>query len=141
MHILCVTNIVLTGIGGFNVRLRSTRNKDKDEEGGGEVVSGAVTPTSSGPTNPNNLEGGSAAEDKPRRKAQRRRLKNRLMECYPLYLQVSKYTSDMRFEVLTVVMQKIWVIWHLMPCHLASRFQHFEGQCCLLVQHQAVQEE
>ena len=87
----CVINTVLTGIGGFNVRLRNARNKDKDEEGGGEVAPGAVTPTSSGPTNSGNVEGGSAAEDKPRRKAQRRRLKNRLMECYPLYLQVSKY--------------------------------------------------
>jgi hypothetical protein len=106
---LCVINTVLTGIGGFNVRLRSTRNKDKDEEGGGEVVSGAVTPTSSGPTNSSNMEGGSAAEDKPRRKAQRRRLKNRLMECYPLYLQVSKYTSGryMRFEVLTLVAEGV----------------------------------
>jgi len=87
--VLCAVNNVLTGIGGFNVRLRNARNKDKDEEGGGEVAPGAVTPTSSGPTNTGNVEGVSAAEDKPRRKAQRRRLKNRLMECYPLYLQVS----------------------------------------------------
>jgi hypothetical protein len=95
IHGVCVFfNSVLTGIGGFNVRLRNARNKDKDEEGGGEVASGAVTPTSSGPTNPGNVEGGSAAEDKPRRKAQRRRLKNRLMECYPMYLQVRKYTTN-----------------------------------------------
>jgi hypothetical protein len=89
MQFVCV----VTGIGGFNVRLRSTRNKDKDEEGSSEVASGAVTPTSSGQANSGNVEGGSAAEDKPRRKAQRRRLKNRLMECYPLYLQVSKFAG------------------------------------------------
>lgn len=83
-----------TGIGGFNARLRNTRNKEKDEECGGEVVSGAVTPTSTGPTSTSNVEGGSAPEDKPRRKAQRRRPKNRLMESYPSYLQVSQCASD-----------------------------------------------
>jgi hypothetical protein len=73
--------------------LRSTRNKEKDEEGGGgEVTSGAVTPTSAGPTSISNTEGGLAPEDKPRRKAQRRRPKNRLMESYPSYLQVNVIT-------------------------------------------------
>jgi hypothetical protein len=87
---------VATGIGGFNARLRSTRHKEKDEEGGAEAVSAvAVTPNSTGPTSGNNMEGGSAPEDKPRRKAQRRRPKNRLMESYPSYLQVNECASDL----------------------------------------------
>jgi hypothetical protein len=77
-----------TGIGGFNARLRSTRNKEKDDEASAEAVSAAVTPASTGPTSASNVEGGSVPEDKPRRKAQRRRPKNRLVESYPSYLQV-----------------------------------------------------
>jgi hypothetical protein len=30
-----------------------------------------------------------------------------------------------------VVSLKILVIWHVIPCHLASNFQHFEGQYCI----------
>jgi hypothetical protein len=83
---------VTTGIGGFNARLRSTRNKEKDEEAGAEAVSAAVTPASTGSASTNTVEGGSVPEDKPRRKAQRRRPKNRLVESYPSYLQVCRWS-------------------------------------------------
>lgn len=81
---LMVYSIYFTGIGGFVVRLRGTRNKDTPEDGGE-----GNTALSSGVT----VEGGVPATNseeasKPRRKPNRRRARNKLMECYPSYLQV-----------------------------------------------------
>ncbi|PSN55752.1 hypothetical protein C0J52_04798 [Blattella germanica] len=84
------------GIGGFNARLRNTRNKEKDEEGGGDAAPGtSTTPTSAGPTSTTNQEGTPAPEDKPRRKPNRRKPKNKLMESYPSYLQEAFFGRDL----------------------------------------------
>lgn len=66
-------NLQKLGIGGFVVRLRGTR-KDKEEEG---------DPEKSGETSVI----GVGDVDKPRRKPQRRKLKTKLAECFPLYMQ------------------------------------------------------
>lgn len=40
---------------------------------------------------------------------------------------------SLRFEVLMVVSIKKNVFWHVMPCSLLDRCQHFGGICCLHV--------
>lgn len=66
------------GIGGFVVRLRGPRYKDEDD--GLDA-----------------LESGSG--DKPKRKAQRRKvIKNKLVENFPVYLQVSARLSFVAFD-------------------------------------------
>jgi hypothetical protein len=60
-------NLQKLGIGGFLVRLRAPRYKDEDHDG----------------SDLSTLDG-----DKPKRKPQRRKMKNKLVETFPIYLQV-----------------------------------------------------
>ena len=59
------------GVGGFVVRLRGPRLKDDENEG--IIVDNA---------------GLNPEMDKPKRKAPRRKIKNKLVEGFPVYLQV-----------------------------------------------------
>ncbi|XP_046742436.1 histone-lysine N-methyltransferase 2C-like isoform X3 [Diprion similis] len=72
-------NLQKLGIGGFVVRLRGTR-KDKEEEGDGEKTSDGLL---------------GIAEDKPRKKPQRRKPKPKLSECFPLYMQEAFFGKDL----------------------------------------------
>lgn len=60
-------NLQKLGIGGFLVRLRGPRFKDDDMD---------------------SLEGSLIEGEKPKRKPQKRKVKNKLMETFPSYLQV-----------------------------------------------------
>ncbi|XP_046682378.1 histone-lysine N-methyltransferase 2C-like isoform X2 [Homalodisca vitripennis] len=75
-----VRNLQKLGIGGFNARLRQTRCKDREEICDGETM-----------TEPPTM----MMEDKPRRKPQRRKPKNKLAENYPSYLQEAFFGRDL----------------------------------------------
>lgn len=76
-------NLQKVGIGGFSVRLRGTRkdiNSSRDEDGDEKPP----------------LEMAGLGEDnKPRRKPQRRKLKTKLSECFPSYMQEAFFGKDL----------------------------------------------
>jgi hypothetical protein len=102
------------GIGGFAVRTRGTR--PRDEDGWEGLASQATTPTPTAtpenisltpqpgipPTTP-------TSEEKPKRKPPRKKPKNRIMESFPVYIQVHEmcnnyeiYVSCKKYFVLIV---------------------------------------
>ncbi|RZF48821.1 hypothetical protein LSTR_LSTR003201, partial [Laodelphax striatellus] len=87
-----VRNLQKLGIGGFNSKLRNTR-KEKDED---PAADGSVTPGGSDngatPQQGNTTPG---SDEKPRKKPQRRKIKSKLVESYPSYLQEAFFGRDL----------------------------------------------
>lgn len=100
-------NLQKLGIGGFQVRRPWARVKDKEEDAmdnynTAEVtlqqlkeVGGSGAPIGVTPTPPPPLDGTDAAGNKPKRKPQRRKGKNKLVETYPTYLQEAFFGRDL----------------------------------------------
>lgn len=82
-------NLQKLGIGGFLVRARGTRGGQENDDAD---VSGQTTPTTETPsTSVPTTESG----DKPKRKPIRRKIKSKLAETFPPYLQEAFFGKDL----------------------------------------------
>ena len=50
----------------------------------------------------------------------------------------TKSINHLRFQVLTAVVMKIWILWEVTPCWLADIYLHFRGLWCFHIQGPAV---
>lgn len=81
-------NLQKLGIGGFLVRMRGIRNGQETDDV--DMLPGQTTPTLDPPAPPIPGE-----LDKPRRKAVRRKVKSKLAETFPPYLQEAFFGKDL----------------------------------------------
>lgn len=83
-------NLQKLGIGGFLVRVRGIRGQDNDEV---DMLPGQTTPTD--PLGPPTMMETTNPGEKPRRKPIRRKIKSKLSETFPVYLQDAFFGRDL----------------------------------------------